>query len=136
LQLAAACRCWSSAILRGRAIADRDLVQVHATAGKSFQACLRGSWVPDYLAGCGLDAVLLPSSPWRVGYAPATWTALTDHLRRQGYASEVLQASGLVMVGRDGHLYDRFRDRLMIPLRDEDGQAIAFIGRRHPRSWR
>jgi DNA primase len=123
----------NTAILRGPAqVAGRELVQVHAAAGKFFQACLRGSWVPGYLADRGLGAVLLPSSPWKTGYAPATWTALTDHLRRQGYASEVLQASGLVATGRDGHLYDRFRYRLMIPLRDEDGLAIAFIGRRHP----
>jgi DNA primase len=122
-----------SAVLREPGpVADRELVAVHAAAGKFFQACLRGSWVPDYLARRDLAAVLLPSSPWKAGYAPATWSALTDHLRRQGYAAEVLQASGLVTTGRDGHLYDRFRDRLMIPLRDEDGLAIAFIGRRHP----
>jgi DNA primase len=123
----------SSAILREPApVADRELVQVHAAAGKFFQACLRGSWVPDYLAERGLSAVLLPSSPRKAGHAPATWTALTDHLQRQGYAPQVLQASGLVTTGRDGHLHDKFRDRLMVPLRDQDGLAIAFIGRRHP----
>jgi DNA primase len=113
---------------------DRDpqLVQIHAAAGWFFQACLHGSWVPGYLADRGLSAALLPSSPWKIGYAPATWTALTDHLRRQGYPEQVMLRSGLVTTGRDGHLYDRFRDRLMIPLRDEQAVAIAFIGRRHP----
>jgi DNA primase len=112
--------------------ADRDLIEVHAVAGRFFQACLHGSWVPDYLADRGLAAALLPASPWKIGYAPATWTALTDYLRRQGYPSSLLLESGLVTTDRDGHLRDRFRDRLMIPLRDGEGLAIAFIGRRHP----
>jgi DNA primase len=111
---------------------DPQLVQVHAAAGRFFLACLHGSWAPGYLSDRGLSAALLPSSPWKIGYAPATWTALTDHLRRQGYPEQVMLRSGLVTTGRDGHLYDRFRDRLMIPLRDEQGVAIAFIGRRHP----
>ncbi|MGD0556484.1 MAG: toprim domain-containing protein [Streptosporangiaceae bacterium] len=111
---------------------DRRLVQIHAAAGRFFQACLQGSWVPGYLTDRGLAAALLSSSPWKIGYAPATWTALTDHLRRQGYREEVMLRSGLVTTGRDGRLHDRFRDRLMVPLRDSHGTAIAFIGRRHP----
>lgn len=117
---------------RPEGASDPALVQVHAAAGRFFQAALRGSWIPDYLSDRGLAAVLLARSPWKIGYAPATWTALTEHLRRQGYGHEVMLRSGLVVTGRDGRLYDRFRDRLMIPLRDEHGVAIAFIGRRHP----
>jgi DNA primase len=111
---------------------DPELVQLHALAGRFFQACLPGSWVPDYLADRRLDAALLPSSPWKIGYAPATWTALTDYLRRQGYPPKTLLRSGLVKVGRTGHLHDFFRDRLMIPLRNDQGIAVAFIGRRPP----
>jgi DNA primase len=113
-------------------VLDAELVRVHAATGRFFQACLRGSWVPEYLGDRGLAAALLPNSPWKIGYAPATWTALTDHLRGQGYADATLLRSGLVAKGRGGRLYDRFRDRLMIPLRNENGIAIAFIGRRHP----
>jgi DNA primase len=111
---------------------DAELVQIHAAAGRFFQAALRGSWVPDYLSDRGLAAALLATSPWKIGYAPAAWTALTDYLRRQGYDPRVMLRSGLVVTGRDGRLHDRFRDRLMIPLRNERGIAIAFIGRRHP----
>jgi hypothetical protein len=49
---------------------DPELIQIHAEAGRFFQACLHGSWVPEYLADPGLDAALLPSSPWKIGYAP------------------------------------------------------------------
>lgn len=111
---------------------DPELIQIHALAGRFFQACLPGSWVPDYLADRRLEAALLPSSPWKIGYAPATWTALTDYLRRQGYPAKTLLRSGLVKVGKTGHLHDFFRDRLMIPLRNSRGIAVAFIGRRPP----
>jgi DNA primase catalytic core len=108
------------------------LIEINAAGGRFFQACLPGSWVPDYLSDRGLAAALLSSSPWKIGYAPATWTALTDYLRRQGWDETTMLDAGLVIRGSDGTLHDRFRDRLMIPLRDECGYAVAFIGRRHP----
>jgi DNA primase catalytic core len=119
-------------LARPEPVRDQDLIQVHALAGRFFQACLTGSWVPGYLADRKLQAALLPSSPWKIGYAPATWTALTDYLRRQGCPSELMLRSGLVRTGKTGHLHDFFRDRLMIPLRNEHGIAVAFIGRRPP----
>jgi DNA primase len=123
----------AAAVIAGPAIrVDRGLVDIHAAAGRFFQACLPGSWVPGYLTDRGLAAALLPSSPWKIGYAPATWTALLDHLRRQGWDDATTLTAGLVVRGKDGRLHDRFRDRLMIPLRDSHGYAVAFIGRRHP----
>ena len=119
---------------RRQVAADRDpaLVQVIAAAGRFYQSQLTGSWVPGYLASRGLDAVLLPTSPWKIGYAPATWTALVDHLRGQGFTDADMLTAGLVVNGKNGQLRDRFRDRLIIPLRDQDGIATGFIGRRHP----
>ena len=111
---------------------DAELVQIQAEAGRFFQACLTGSWVPGYLADRGLNAALLPTSPWKIGYAPASWTALTDHLRGLGHCDAALLCSGLVANGKNGQLRDRFHDRLMIPLRAEDGIVVAYIGRRHP----
>jgi DNA primase len=115
-------------------ISDAELVQIHVTAARFFQQRLTGSWVPDYLGDRGLAAALQPNSPWKIGYAPATWIALTENLREQGYSDKAMLRSGLVTTGRDGRLHDRFRDRLMIPLRTEDDIAAAFIGRRHPAS--
>jgi DNA primase len=122
-----------AAILRPQpVIRDAELVQIHAEAGRFFQSLLTGSWVPDYLASRGLDAALLPTSPWKIGYASANWTALTDHLRQLGHYDAALLCSGLVVNGKNGQLRDHFHDRLMIPLRAEDGIVVAFIGRRHP----
>jgi DNA primase len=66
---------------------------------------------------------------WRLGYAPAGWTNLTDTLQRAGISAPALESAGLSVArpsGR-GH-YDRFRARLMIPIR-RGGQVIAFGGR-------
>jgi len=110
---------------------DPELVQLHADAGRFYQACLHGSWVPGYLAARSLDAALLPSSPWKIGYAPPGWTVLTGYLRTKGYGDAALLASGLVVTGKNG-LRDHFCDRLMIPLRDGGGIVTGFIGRRPP----
>jgi DNA primase len=114
------------------ATGDDDLIKIHADAGRFFQSKLEGSWVPDYMATRGLGAVFLPTSPWKIGYAPDSWTVLTSHLRGLGYTDDTLLRSGLVAEGKFG-LCDRFRDRLMIPLRRAtDRVVVAFIGRRPP----
>jgi DNA primase catalytic core len=110
-----------------------ELVAIHADAGRFYQSCLAASWVPGYLASRRLEAVLLPSSPWKIGYAPRSWTALTSHLRSLSHSDEAMLASGLVVPGHDGKPRDMFHDRLMIPVRRPgDRVVIAFVGRRHP----
>ena len=65
-----------------------------------------------------------------IGYAPDSWTALVDVLRKKGYTDEELKESGLVTVSKkDGSLFDRFRDRLMFPSIDARGNVIGFGGR-------
>ena len=65
-----------------------------------------------------------------IGYAPDSWTALVDVLRKKGYTDEELKESGLVTVSKkDGSLFDRFRDRLMFPIIDVRGNVIGFGGR-------
>ena len=106
------------------------LIDVHAIAQRFYAAQKDPSWVPEYLAGRGLEAALFP--PWDAGYAPRQWRALTAHLSRAGIPEDLLLASGLVTRARGGSLIDRFRDRLMLPLRNENGDVIAFIGRAAP----
>lgn len=67
---------------------------------------------------------------FQLGYAPDQWEALKGHLLGRGYALADLTAAGLVVEREDGSgSYDRFRHRLMIPIRDSGGQVIAFGGR-------
>ncbi|WP_157002678.1 DNA primase [Agromyces laixinhei] len=64
-----------------------------------------------------------------VGFAPKSWDALTDHLTGRGFTTEELAASGLVSQGDRG-VYDRFRGRLVWPIRDVTGQTVGFGARR------
>jgi len=64
-----------------------------------------------------------------VGYAPAEWEALTKHLRGRGFTDAELLTGGLASQGRRGPV-DRFRGRLIWPIRDLTGDVIAFGARR------
>ena len=64
-----------------------------------------------------------------VGYAPTGWDALLRHLRGRGFTEPELVASGMVSQGQRG-VYDRFRGRLVWPIRDATGAVIGFGARR------
>ena len=66
-----------------------------------------------------------------VGFAPKSWDELTNHLRGKGYSTEELTLAGLVS-SREGSsgVYDRFRGRLVWPIRDITGQTIGFGARK------
>ena len=64
-----------------------------------------------------------------VGFAPKGWDALTTHLRASGFNDQELLAGGLVSQGSRG-VYDRFRGRLVWPIRDLGGDVIGFGARR------
>jgi DNA primase len=115
-----------------RAAVSGRLLAVHAAAAEFYTHQLHRSWVPAYLQRRALDAALDPDCPWQVGYAPKAWTALVDHLHDAGYPDTVLEASGLAIRARTGHLVDRFRDRLTLPITDPTGHVIAFLARAHP----
>jgi DNA primase len=64
-----------------------------------------------------------------IGYAPKGWNGLRDHLRSKAFSDEELVAAGLVSSGDKG-VYDRFRGRLIWPIRDVTGQTIGFGARK------
>src|SRR5437764_5722929 len=66
---------------------------------------------------------------FRLGFAPDSWEALSTHLRQKGATQEQLEKSGLVVKKDEGGSYDRFRGRLLFPVFDTQGKAIAFGGR-------
>jgi DNA primase len=82
----------------------------------------------DYLSRRGLKEETLDR--FEIGFAPDQRTALFDHLTGKGIKPEDLVAAGLCAVPEDGgQPYDRFRARIMYPIRDARGRAIAFGGR-------
>lgn len=72
------------------------------------------------------DATL---AAYSIGYAPDAWTALHDHLVALGYDDDMLIEAGLARRSESGRVYDYFRNRLMIPIRDERGRVIGFGAR-------
>ncbi|MEV6306442.1 DNA primase [Actinoplanes sp. NPDC051861] len=76
--------------------------------------------------GFGRDA----AEKYGCGFAPDSWDALAKHLRLKGYTAEELTAAGLCKPARSGSLIDRFRRRLLWPIRDLGGDVIGFGARK------
>ncbi len=104
---------------------------LHKEAARFFHSQLYsgvGKEALEYALGRGMNKYILTT--FGVGYAPESWDALVNHLRKKGYTDQELRDSGLVSVSRkNGNLFDRFRDRLMFPIIDVRGNVIAFGGR-------
>jgi DNA primase len=66
---------------------------------------------------------------FRLGYAPDSWDALSTHLKKRGATLAQIERSGLVVKKDAGGFYDRFRGRLIFPVTDAQGRAVAFGGR-------
>ncbi|HJU54274.1 MAG TPA: DNA primase, partial [Pyrinomonadaceae bacterium] len=66
---------------------------------------------------------------FRLGYAPDSWDALSSHLKQRGATVGQIEKSGLVVKKDAGGFYDRFRGRLIFPVLDAQGRAVAFGGR-------
>ncbi len=69
------------------------------------------------------------SVKFQLGYSLDEWHSLESHLRNRGYSREELAAAGLLVQRDDGTVFDRFRGRLMIPIRDAKGHTIGFGAR-------
>ena len=64
-----------------------------------------------------------------MGAAPDSWDALLTAMTKKGYAKSELLATGLAVQGKGGKLYDKFRNRLMLPVIDTRGDVVAFGSR-------
>ncbi len=82
----------------------------------------------DYLAARGLAAETL--AEFGVGCAPGTWDTVLVRGQRAGYPVEEIEAAGLVLKSQKGRgHYDRFRSRIMFPIRDARGRVLGFGAR-------
>jgi DNA primase len=83
-----------------------------------------------YLAERGLSEETLDR--FSIGYAPKTWDALSRRLRARGFTDGELTQAGLVSPSNRGGVYDRFRGRIIIPIRDASGRPVGLGGRVMP----
>lgn len=115
-----------------RDVERERLLSVCRDTERWWREQLDQSWVPEYLAARGLGSCVGLSSAWAVGYAPNGWSGLVDHLGAQGYSDADLLAAGVASRSSRGTLVDRFRDRLMVSVRDPAGETVGFVGRANP----
>ena len=108
----------------------RRLLDAHKIAAEYFE---RNLYSPDaqeaqrFLGARGFDPAA--TRKFGVGYAPRGWDHLLKHLRSQGFTDEELKATGMFSEGNRG-LYDRFRGRIIWPIRTIAGETIGFGARR------
>jgi DNA primase len=122
-------------ITRGRGLSTDDKAALFKTLGwaaERFAACLGGgpesAAARDYLAARGLAADT--NARFQLGFAPPAWDWLLRQASAAGIPVATLVRTGLAVERQDrsGH-YDRFRDRVMFPIRDPLGRCVAFGGR-------
>jgi DNA primase len=106
------------------------LLDAHKVADEFFRAQLLTPAAAEgrnFLHGRGFDRAA--AEQFGVGYAPQGWDALLKHLRGRGYTDAELKLTGMFSEGNRG-IYDRFRGRLIWPIRDIAGDTIGFGARK------
>ena len=98
-------------------------------AGRFYHAQLfspAGAECLAYVQKRGLSKTIV--TKFGIGFAPNSWNALVDAMRKKGYTDQELKDADLVGE-KNGRIYDRFRNRLMFPIIDVRGNVIGFGGR-------
>ena len=98
-------------------------------ASEWFAMHLKDSPAHDYAKKRGLTDETIKE--WGLGFAPDAWRALLEAMTAEGFTIEELLSAGLIKEadGKPGTYYDRFRNRLLFPIRDVAGRVVAFTGR-------
>jgi DNA primase len=109
-----------------------ELIEINRWATEFFCGSLEegaeGQRARDYLVERGVS--LETQRTFRLGYAPNSWDALSNHLKDRGATRQQIERSGLVSLRESGTgFHDRFRGRLMFPIQDAQGRVVAFGGR-------
>ncbi|MCO7218576.1 AAA family ATPase [Klenkia sp. PcliD-1-E] len=106
------------------------VLELNRLAAELYTRSYDGSWAQAYLVD-RLGADPTQTTPHLIGFAPKGWTTLVDHLRSSGATDDELIAAGLASRASTGRLIDRFRDRVVFAIRDQD-DIVGWIGRCHP----
>ncbi|HIW45505.1 MAG TPA: DNA primase [Candidatus Yaniella excrementigallinarum] len=105
------------------------LLQAHQIADEYYQQALEspaGMAGREFLQNKGFTKN--DAKHFGIGYSPSGWGNLLSHLQQRGFSVEELKETGLFSEGRRG-LYDRFRNRLMWPIKDMTGNTIGYGAR-------
>lgn len=109
----------------------KRLVEIHQVAAAFFNYQLRhhaeAERVRAYLQKRKINAQFIEN--FQIGYALNSYNALLEHLRAKGFSIPDIESAGLIVASEDRRVWDRFRGRLMFPIRNRRGETIAFGGR-------
>ena len=108
----------------------RRLLELNREAARFFYSQLigpQGGPAQAYVERRGISMAMVKN--FGLGFAPDSWSALTDAMEQKGYTRQELFEAGLMKHGRNGGGYDAFRNRLMFPVIDVRGSVIGFSGR-------
>ncbi|MDO4563627.1 MAG: DNA primase [Clostridia bacterium] len=108
----------------------KQLYALNVDAARFFYENLNspdGTQARAYLRSRGLSDTTITS--FGLGFAPDTWDSATSALVKKGYSKAQIVMAGIGIQNDKGHVYDRFRNRVMFPIFDVRGNIIAFGGR-------
>ncbi len=118
-------------VRKGSAQDKQTLYKAMAWAEAVYHDCLLTSEaaipVREYLAERGITDESIEK--FQIGFAPLAWSWLVDRSRQTEFTPEILEACGLVSANQSGNWYERFRGRVIFPIRDTQQRAIALGGR-------
>lgn len=108
---------------------EDDIYEINQSAHLFFQNCLKGrdgEMARKYIEGRGINSFWMETLG--LGYSPNQWDSLVKYLKNKGYNENLISLSGLGIKTERG-LIDRFRGRIMFPIRNISGRIIGFGGR-------
>ena len=118
-------------VLKGSVDDKNTLFKAMKWAEQLFHQCLLESDSADpirnYLAERGISQESIET--FKVGFSPLSWTWLLDKARHTEFSPKILEACGLVTPSQRGGWHERFRGRVLFPIRDTLDRPIAFGGR-------
>ena len=116
---------------RERAVPTREVFELLEQACGYYETQLRNhadrSRIVDYLKARDISGQI--AKKFRLGFAPAGWNNLLTAMSADGAGEEQLDRAGLAIRREHGGYYDRFRERIIFPIRDRRGRVIGFGGR-------
>lgn len=115
---------------RQKDLLKENIISLNSKAAQHFSRnffSASGAPARQYLQQRGIaDDVV---KQFHLGYAPDTWRSLTDFMEQSGLSLKLAEQAGLIIPGKNGGFYDRFRGRLIFPIENVFGEIVAFGGR-------
>jgi DNA primase len=111
----------------GEAKRRERLLTLNKAAATFFHGKFPGSAAADYAMRRGLTPAI--AKRFGLGYAPDSWDALIFAMTAEGFTKTELLDAGLAKAGKEGSLYDFFRNRVVFPIVDPNKKVLGFAGR-------